>query len=97
MAIFIALQAVCLAFEFYYLALLPVALLIIWGVFVRLDWLTLFIVACVPVSINLEQLELGGVGFYLPTEPLLFGVLVLFILNLFSYSRLARSSRKRTE
>jgi putative inorganic carbon (hco3(-)) transporter len=84
MAIFIALQAVCLAFEFYYLALLPVALLIIWGVFVRLDWLTLFIVACVPVSINLEQLELGGVGFYLPTEPLLFGVLVLFILKILS-------------
>lgn len=84
MALFIAIQSVCLAMEFYYIALLPVLLLIVWGIFVRLDWLILFIVACVPVSLNLEQLELGGVGFYLPTEPLLFGVLVLFILKILS-------------
>lgn len=81
---FIAINSVLVALEFYYFALLPLILLIVWAAFMRLDWLMMFIVACVPLSLNLEQLELGGVGFYLPTEPLLFGVLLLFIFKIFS-------------
>jgi O-antigen ligase len=83
-ALFVAANAVCIALEFYYFALLPLVLLVIWAAFMRLDWLMFFIVACVPLSLNLEQLDLGGVGFYLPTEPLLFGVLVLFIFKILS-------------
>lgn len=79
---FIALNSVLIALEFYYFALLPLVLLIVWAAFMRLDWLMMFIVACVPFSLNLEQLELGGVRFYLPTEPLLFGVLLLFIFKI---------------
>lgn len=79
---FIAINSVLVALEFYYFALLPLVLLIVWAAFMRLNWLMFFIVACVPFSLNLEQMDLGGVGFYLPTEPLLFGVLLLFIFKI---------------
>jgi putative inorganic carbon (HCO3(-)) transporter len=79
---FVLLQSLCIAFEFYYIALLPLVLLILAGAIFKLDWLILFIIACTPFSLNLEQLDLGGVGFYLPTEPLLFGVLLIFILKM---------------
>ncbi len=75
-------QAVAISFEFYFLALLPVVLGVIWTALFRMDVLLMFIVMSVPASINLESLEIGGVGFYLPTEPLLFGVLVIFIFKL---------------
>ncbi|MDG2245636.1 MAG: O-antigen ligase family protein [Flavobacteriales bacterium] len=82
--LFLVLNTVLIALEFYFIALLPLVLLVIWAAFMRLDWLMLFIIACVPLSINLEQMDLGGIGFYLPTEPLLFGVLVMFIFKLLS-------------
>ncbi|MCH2198374.1 MAG: O-antigen ligase family protein [Flavobacteriales bacterium] len=81
---FIAMNAVCVALEFYFFALLPLVLAIVWAAFMRLDWLMFFIVACVPFSLNLEQMDLGGIGFYLPTEPLLAGVLIIFIFKLLS-------------
>ena len=70
--------------EHYEVLLIPAALTVLWAAFFKLDYLILFIAFCTPFSINLEQLEVGGVGMYLPTEPLLFGVLVLFIFKLLS-------------
>ena len=61
---------------------LPFALGVVWLSIKRLDILLLLIVFCTPLSLNLEGLELGGIGFYFPTEPLLFGVLILFFLKL---------------
>lgn len=80
--LYILVQTLCIAFEFYFIALLPLAILVILGAVFRLDLLVLSVVAATPLSLNLEQLELGGVGFYLPTEPLLFGLLLLFIFKL---------------
>ena len=67
--------------DFPWLALLPVAAAGIWLAFTRLDILLLFLVAAVPLSLNLEEMEIGGLGVYLPTEPLLAGLLLLFILR----------------
>lgn len=39
-----------------------------------------------PVSVNLESLEMGGLGLFLPTEPLLIGVLLLFFMKLLTDS-----------
>jgi hypothetical protein len=83
-AIFIAVLSVGIYFEQYAVMLIPAALLVVWAAFFKLDYLILFIAFCTPFSINLEQLEIGGVGMYLPTEPLLFGVLVLFVFKLLS-------------
>ena len=67
--------------DFPWLALLPVAAGGIWLAFTRLDILLLFLVAAVPLSLNLEDMEIGGLGVYLPTEPLLAGLLLLFVLR----------------
>lgn len=42
-----------------------------------------FIVFSTPWSLNLEDLELGGIGMYLPTEPLMFGIMIIFFLKIF--------------
>lgn len=81
--LFVLLNALFIAFEFWYLALAPVLLLVVYMAFTRLDLLLLFIVACVPLSLNTEAMDLGA-GAYVPTEPLLAGVLVLFIFKLLS-------------
>ncbi len=80
---FILINAVCMAFEFWYFALVPIIGLILWAAFTRLDLLMLFIVVCVPLSINTEALDIGA-GLYLPTEPLLAGALLLFIFKALS-------------
>ena len=60
--LFIALNAVLIAFEFFYLPLLPVALFLVLLSLLSLDKLVLFIVFCTPLSINLTDVGLGGVG-----------------------------------
>lgn len=77
-------MAVGIYMEFYAVLLVPAALTVLWAAFFKLDYLLLFIAFCTPFSINLEDLEIGGVSMYLPTEPLLFGVLLLFIFKLLS-------------
>lgn len=83
-AIYLLLLAVSLYFEFYYTALLPLVLVVFWAAFYKLEFLLLFIALCTPFSINLEDLELGGIGIALPTEPLLVGILILFFFKLLS-------------
>lgn len=50
--------------------------------FFKMDKLMWFIVFSTPLSLNLEELDVGGIGMYLPTEPLMFGVMILFFLKL---------------
>ncbi|MBL8001046.1 MAG: O-antigen ligase family protein [Flavobacteriales bacterium] len=80
--LFIVVNTVAIAREFYWLNLLPAALVVLWAMVSSLDRLLLFIVFATPLSINLEQLDLGGVGIALPTEPLMVGVMLLFLLKL---------------
>ena len=75
--------AAAIYFEWPWLAFLPAVMWMAWMAFARLDILILVLVACVPLSLSLEDLELGGIGLYLPTEPLLAGLLGLFILRVF--------------
>lgn len=66
--------------DFYFLNLLPAALLVLWGALFALDKLFLFVVICTPLSLNLEELS-GGVGIYLPTEPVLFVIMLIFFFK----------------
>ncbi|MBX7050631.1 MAG: O-antigen ligase family protein [Flavobacteriales bacterium] len=79
---FIALFATGLYFDIPYFLLIPAALVVLWTAFFKLEHLLMFIVFFTPLSINLEEMEVAGVGMYLPTEPLLFGILLLFIFKL---------------
>lgn len=80
--LFIVVNTVAIAREFYWLNLLPAALLVLWAMVSSLERLLLFIVFATPLSINLEQLDLGGIGIALPTEPLMVGIMLLFLLKL---------------
>ncbi|MFM7730983.1 MAG: O-antigen ligase family protein [Flavobacteriales bacterium] len=83
-AIFIALTCYGLYHDFYYALLIPFGLLVLWAAVYHLEWLFFFVTLCTPLSINLEDLKIGGVGMYLPTEPLLAGMLILLVLKLLS-------------
>jgi len=67
--------------DFYFLYLLPIVLLVIYAGVFSLDKLYLFIVFSTPLSLNLEHLSMGGIGLYLPTEPVLLGLMLIFLFK----------------
>ncbi|HKK62092.1 MAG TPA: O-antigen ligase family protein [Bacteroidales bacterium] len=80
---FIAINGVLIAFEFFYWPLLSVGLMFFLLAFVRLDLVLLSVVLFAPVSIQLSELYEGGtaIDMYLPTEPLLALILLVYILR----------------
>lgn len=79
---FILANCYFIAEEQFWFALLPIALILGWALITSLNKLLLFIVFATPLSISLEDLDIGGIGFYIPTEPLMFGIMVLFFIKL---------------
>lgn len=79
--LFALINAVLIAFEFFYLPLLPIVLAIGLLAFFSLDKLVILIVFLTPLSVNLTDVG-GGVGLTLPTDPLMFGVLLLVMLKM---------------
>jgi len=81
---FAIINAIFIYLEVFYFMAVPVALVIIAIALFRLDWLLMLIFFLVPISMTLEEVGMG-MGLTLPTEPLLFGAMIVFILkNLFS-------------
>ena len=80
-AIFIGLNCYLVYREIYLLLLLPVLIVILYLYFYSLDKILLLITLLTPLAINISQFEFG-VSVSLPTEPLMFGVLIMFILKL---------------
>ena len=80
--LFIIINAILLYFNFFFLLLLPILLGLIYVFIYRLDLAFLAIVFCTPLSFNFENLSIGGLGFYFPTEPLLLVFLTVFLLKL---------------
>lgn len=81
-AIFFAVSMYCvIAKDFYYLFGLPLVIGILLLYIFSLDKVILLISFLTPLSINIEDMDIG-LGISLPVEPLLFGVLVLFIAKL---------------
>jgi putative inorganic carbon (HCO3(-)) transporter len=79
---FIALNSIMLALEVFYIPLIPVLLLFLVLAFVSVDKYLLVIVFFVPVSVPLSRLVEGlSLDMYLPTEPLLAGLLLLYMLK----------------
>ena len=82
-AFFIALNAYFITTEQYLFSLVPVALLVVLITIFALDKLLLGIVLFTPLSLPLYELVHGlDFNMFLPTEPLLFGLLIIFILKL---------------
>lgn len=82
-SLFILLNTLFLANEVLYLNILPVVLILVFVAILKPSWLIPVVIFSTPLSFNFEDLDLGGVGFYFPTEPILFGLLLLYVVRLF--------------
>lgn len=79
---FIVLNCYLIIQDKYYALLTPILLIFLFLYIFSLDKLILLITFLTPIAINYKDPDMG-IGIALPTEPLLLGVLVVFILKLF--------------
>jgi len=79
--LYIALNAVLIANEIYWFSILPAIVLIFIFYFFALDKLLLIITLITPLAINIKDLDIGA-AVSLPSEPLMFGVLLIFLINI---------------
>jgi len=81
--LFIAINSYLIAQDQYVFSLVPVGLLVVYFAFFRLETLIYIIVFFTPLSLLLSNfVSETAVDMYLPTEPLLFGVMIIFFLKL---------------
>lgn len=73
-----------LYFENFMPLLIPAALTFLWAAFYKLEFLIYTITFFTPLSLNFEEMEVANIGVYLPTEPLLAGILILFFFKAIS-------------
>ena len=69
------------ALEAPYVLVLPLAALLAWWGFARTDLYLSTVLCLVPLSVNLSEFGLTSIGWYMPTEPMLFALLALFVAN----------------
>lgn len=63
---------------------LPLFLVVIYYYFISLDKIVLLITFLTPLAVALSGSFLGGASLSLPVEPLMFGVMVIFLVSLLS-------------
>jgi len=85
--------AICaaIAMERTELLFMPLALVVIYMAFYHIDKLLLFVIFCTPFSVNIEELGATAFGLFLPTEPILFGILILYIIVNFYKSNFTKA------
>ncbi len=81
-AVFIVINTILIVNEHYWGYILPLILLFVLLFIFSLDKIILIITFLTPLAINVRSFELG-IGISIPTEPLMFGVLLIFLLKLF--------------
>ncbi|MEQ8324167.1 MAG: O-antigen ligase family protein [Vicingaceae bacterium] len=81
-ALYVVVNAIFIYYEQYWFNAIPAAIIVGLMTLLSIEKVFWFIVFCTPLSLNLEKLEFGGIGMFLPTEPVLFLIMVLFILRL---------------
>ncbi|HIP35783.1 MAG TPA: O-antigen ligase family protein [Crocinitomix sp.] len=65
------------------LNVIPIALIVVYIALFHFDKLFIILVFFTPLSINIEEFTNGAIGLFLPTEPILFGMLLILIFNSF--------------
>jgi O-antigen ligase len=78
--LFALLNAIFIYAEMLYFMAIPFALVIVALALFRLDWLLFLIIFTVPISLTIDDVG-GGFGLTLPTDPLLFGAMLVFSLK----------------
>jgi putative inorganic carbon (hco3(-)) transporter len=67
----------------YVLLALPVGLVFIWIAIYRFNWLFWMVLFFIPLSIPLKEFSTGlDINMFLPTEPILVGMMVIFVFRL---------------
>lgn len=80
--LFVAINSFLITQEFFWAGLVPFALFIVVLALLSMDKLLLLISFLTPLSVNLTEMGLGlGVGMALPTDPLMFGILLIFSIR----------------
>jgi O-antigen ligase len=77
---FTALSLAAIAGEFFWFAFFPVLLLVLYLAFFSMDTLMYMIVISTPLAIVLKNQDFN-VGMSIPSEPLMFGVMLLFLFK----------------
>jgi len=80
--VYIVLNSILIANEFYWFSVLPALILVLLLYLFSLDKLIFLIAFLTPLAVNIRDFDLGF-GISLPTEPLMAGVLLIFIIKLF--------------
>jgi putative inorganic carbon (HCO3(-)) transporter len=80
--VFITFLGLFIALEQFWFLLVPIVLAVAGVALLKLDWLFLIITLLTPLSINVEDIG-GGFGLALPTEPLIFGLMLVFLFRVF--------------
>jgi len=80
--VYIVLNSILIANEFYWFSVLPALILVLLLYLFSLDKLIFLITFLTPLAVNIRDFDLGF-GISLPTEPLMAGVLLIFIIKLF--------------
>ena len=88
-ALYIALNTYLLVHEKFWALLVPLALLMLVLYLFSLDKVLLLIVFLTPLAVNLKNEEFG-IGISLPTEPMMLGILLIFIIKLFMHNQIDR-------
>lgn len=71
-----------MARQVYWLNLLPIVLVVGWAMVAAVDRLLIFLAFATPLSVNLEELDMGGIGVSLPTEPIMVALTGFFLVKL---------------
>lgn len=79
--LFILLNTYFIAREMYWFALIPAILAIMLVAIYSLDKIVYLIIFCTPLSVNLQDTDFG-LAISIPTEPLLFGTMILFLFKI---------------
>lgn len=87
-ALFLGVVGAAIYLERFEILFLPIILAVIYAAFFHLDKLLLFVVFTTPFSLNIEELGVEGIGLYLPTEPILFGIMLIFLMRQFHKSEM---------
>jgi O-antigen ligase len=80
----LAVMIIGVAKEHYFLLAIPAIILVVVATFYYTEVLWLTTVFLTPLAINLEELDLG-IGMSLPTEPIFFGLMLLYFFRFLTH------------
>lgn len=66
-----------------FFALIPLALLVVYSAIFHTENTLLLVVFLTPISVNLEEFTEGRMGLFMPTEPILFGLMLIVLITHF--------------